>query len=545
MAYRDTTPPAATGGPWRVPLALILIALITLASFWQVLQHDFISYDDNDYVTVNMAVRQGLSVDGIKWAFSAFHAANWHPLTWLSHMLDVELFGLNPAGHHGVNLALHLVNALLLFWLLQRWTGFVGRSLFVALLFAVHPLHVESVAWVAERKDLLSTLFWLLTMWAYAGYARTPSLGRYLTVVILFALGLMAKQMLVTLPLVLLLMDYWPLSRFSTLKWRGEGGQPGLKLLLAEKIPLLALSLGAALITLKAQESGGALLKSGGHPFLVNAGNAVISYAAYIGKMFWPAELALFYPFDPARVTALKVAGAVLLLAALTLLVLARARKRPYLVFGWFWYLVTLIPVIGFVKVGGQSMADRYTYVPLIGLFLMLAWGGGEAAAKWRDNGVRGALVAGTIVVALLSLLTVRQVGYWRDSYGLYQRALAVVEENWLAHNNMGILLAQNYRQAEALYHFQESVRINPQSADGFRNLGNLYQMAGRNAEALEAFRQAVRLAPGDAEAHFRLGYGYLMSGNPQLAYQEYQQLMLLDQTRARALMDSIRLSGR
>lgn len=519
---------------WRLPLALVLIAALTVAVYWPVLHNDFISYDDTDYVTVNMMVRQGLTLKGFIWAFTAFHAANWHPLTWLSHMLDVELFGLNPLGHHAVSLLLHAANSVLLCALLHRLTGSLGRSMVVALLFAIHPLHVESVAWVAERKDVLSTLFWLLTMAAYVWYVRRPSLKRYLPVAVFFALGLMAKQMLVTLPLVLLLMDYWPLNRLSF--------RPAL--LLAEKIPLLLLSAVASLVTLRAQASGGALTQGDGYSVLLNAGNAFITYVKYIRYMFWPADLALFYPFDPSTVTLLKVAGAVSLLAVITGFVLTQGRRRPYLVFGWFWYLITLLPVIGFIKVGGQAMADRYTYIPLIGLFLMVAWGGAEVAGKWR-NGVLAAGVTGAVVVAVLSVLTVTQVRYWRNSFDLYGHALAVVEKNWLAHNNLGILLAQHYRNDEAIRHFLESVRINPNQAAGFRNLGNALQMAGKSIEAIEAFREAVRIDPNDAESHYRLGYGYLLSGNIDLAYLEYQELMRLDESRARPLLDSIRMRER
>lgn len=531
-------------GKWQLPFALVLIAVVTVAVYWPVLQNDFIDFDDDLYVTANAMVQQGVSLKGLLWAFSTFHAANWHPLTWLSHMLDVELFGLQPLGHHATNLLLHSVNALLLCVLLQRLTGFIGRSLFVALLFALHPLHVESVAWVAERKDLLSTLFLLLTILAYCRYVSKPAVARYLVVAALFALALLAKQMPVTLPLLLLLLDYWPLARC-----RPRGGEPqangaGLKTLLAEKVPLLLFAVAASLLVLRAHASAGALFRADQHAILLHSGNAFISYVKYIRAMFWPADLALFYPFEAAAVTGVKVAGAVVLLATITALAVAQRRHRPYLLCGWLWYLITLLPVIGFIRVGGQALADRYTYVPLIGLFLLIGWGGAELAGKWRHGG-KVATGAALIVVASLSAATVVQIRYWQSSYALYAHALAVVEGNWMAHNNMGILLSQHNRNAEALPHFQESVRLNPTGIEGLRNLGNSYQMAGRYVEAIDAYRQALRLYPADGEAHLRLGYAYLLTGNLDLAYQEQLQLRRLNQNQARSLLDAIQASGR
>ncbi|MDD5284671.1 MAG: tetratricopeptide repeat protein [Desulfuromonadaceae bacterium] len=529
---------------WSLPLALLLIAGLTAAVFWPVLYNDFISYDDTDYVTLNMMVRQGLTLKGLVWSFTAFHAGNWHPLTWLSHMLDVELFNLNPLGHHATSLLFHLLNSALLCALLQRLTGFLGRSMIVALLFAIHPLHVESVAWISERKDVLSTLFWLLTMWAYASYSEKPGLKRYLPVVALFALGLMAKQMLVTLPVVLLLMDYWPLKRLTPSDGGDKINLSDLKIILIEKIPLFLISAAASLVTIRAQDSAGALAHGDAESLLLCAGNAFISYLKYIGNMLWPVDLALFYPFEPSAVTPLKVAGSVLLLALISALVIAWGKKRPYLIFGWFWYLITLLPVIGFIRIGGQALADRYTYIPLTGLILMIVWGVAEEAAKWR-RGIPAVTAVAVIVIAILLPLTVTQIGYWRNSYVLYSHSLAAVERNWMAHNNIGILLAQYNRNDEALFHFQESVRLHPGGAEGFRNLGNSLQMAGKNHEAIAAFRQAVRIGPNDAENHYRLGYAYLLGGDSGSAYQEYRELLVLDESRAGSLLDSIRILGR
>jgi len=517
---------------WQLPIALFLIACVTIAVYWPVLNNGFIDYDDTDYVTANMMVRQGLTLKGFIWSFLAFHAGNWHPLTWLSHMLDSQLFNLNPMGHHADSLLLHCANAVLLCLVLQRLTGRIGRSMIVALLFALHPLHVESVAWIAERKDVLSTLFWIMTMSAYAWYVRKPSLKRYLPVVGLFALGLMAKQMLVTLPLILLLMDYWPLNRLF----------PRPAPILAEKIPFLAISAIAALVTLRAQDSAGALAHGTDQFSLMSAGNAMISYVKYIWNMCWPTDLALFYPFEPTAVTIPMVAAAALLLAGITGFVIVQRKRRPYLVFGWFWYLISLLPVIGLIRVGSQAMADRYTYIPLIGLFVIVVWGVAEVAGQWR-GGLQAAAGMAAVVLALLSLLTVGQIRYWQNSYDLYAHALSVVERNWLAHNNMAILLAQQYRFEEAISHFRESLRIFPNQAEGFMNLGNAYQSTGNNTAAIDAFVEAVRLRPNDVEGHFRLGYAYLIAGNIDLAYQEYYQLARLNESYARPLLDSIRMS--
>ena len=538
-AHPQTSPVTWSGKRWLLPIALALVAAITVVVYWPVLQNGFIDFDDDVYVTANSVVRQGLTMKGVGWSFTTFYAGNWHPLTWLSHMLDIQLFDLNPAGHHATSLLFHTANSLLVCYLLYRLTGFLGRSVLVALLFAVHPLHVESVAWVSERKDVLSTLFWLLALLAYHGYALKPSLKRYLPVALFFTLGLMAKPMLVTLPLTLLLLDFWPLQRFERQGARECFCGNGVKGRLLEKVPLLAVSAAVSLVTVRAQESAGAVAHGDGHSLLLSAGNAVICYLKYLQLMCWPTDLALFYPFEPSAVTLPKAAGAILLLAAITAVVTVQRHKRPYLVVGWLWYLVTLLPVIGFLRVGSQALADRYTYVPLIGIFVMLAWGGEELTRTWRKGKELAAAVA-VIVTVLLSMQTMTQIGYWRNSYLLFDHALTVVERNWLAHNNMGILLSQLNRNDEALQHFQESVRLNPKGVDGYRNLGNSLQMTGNNAAAIEAFRQAVRLAPSDAESHLRLGYAYLFGGDRESAYQEYRLLLPLDEANARSLLDSI-----
>ena len=545
MAYKNNRlgfVPLNIPEKWRMPLTLLLIAGLTVAVYWQVLFNEFITYDDTDYVLKNTVVRQGLSIKGFVWAFSSFHSANWHPLTWLSHMLDVELFGINPMGHHATSLLLHTVNALLLCLLLHRLTGFIGRSMFVALLFAIHPLHVESVVWVAERKDVLSTLFLFLTMEAYIRYVRSPSIYRYFIVTVLFALGLMAKQMLVTLPLILLLMDYWPMNRFDSFSKGKQLDWYSVKFSLLEKIPLFAIATVASYISICAQSSAGAILHASVGTPLLFAGNAFISYMRYILTMFWPIDLAIFYPFEATSVSILKVTVSIVLLIAMTIIVVTQRKKRPYLLFGWFWFLITLLPVIGFLKVGAQAIADRYTYIPLTGLFLIVAWGGDELASTWRKGGLALLRSGAVIATIILSILTFIQVGYWRNSFQLFTHALAAVERNWLAHNNIGIVLAQHSRSEEAIFHFRESVKINPNGVVGLKNLGNAFQAIGKHSEAIEALREAVRISPNDGEGHYRLGIAYLLHGDSGPAYKEYQLLTRLDEKYAGPLLDAIRM---
>ena len=404
---------------WALGAAL---ALLTLAAWLPVLRNGFVNLDDSYYVTANPWVRQGITRAGLAWAMTAKVASNWHPLTMLSHMLDCQLFGLDPAGHHATSLLLHLANVLLLFAVLWRMTGAAGRSATVAALFAVHPTHVESVAWVAERKDVLSALFWILAMGAWARYARAPSAGRYLLVLLLMALGLMAKPMVVTLPFALLLLDVWPLDRLR-LGWRR---------LLIEKLPLLALSAASSLITLRYQETS--LAPLGVVPWSLRATNALVSWAAYLGKLFLPRHLAVFYPI-PLAIPAWKVAGAALLLAAITALAVRWARREPWLLAGWLWFLGTLVPVIGLVQVGRQAMADRYTYIPSIGLFLAVVW---SVAGLLREHRAALATAAGIVVLAL-AVTTRMQIGYWSDSATLFRHALAVTgDDNYLAHIGLG-----------------------------------------------------------------------------------------------------------
>ncbi len=510
-----------------VSLALIAANLIVYAQVWG---HDFVNYDDPDYVTDNPIVSEGLTRHGVAWAFTTFHSSNWHPLTWLSHMLDVQLYGLNPGPHHFTNLLLHMANTLLLFWLLHAMTGALGRSAFVAGLFAVHPLHVESVAWVAERKDVLSTLLGLLTLCAYVGYVRQPRLRRYGLVLVLFALGLMAKPMLVTLPLVLLLLDFWPLRRIAfgsnppgAADPRRDWQRQAFRLIL-EKIPLLALGAASSIVTLAAQRRGGSVTDLAMLPLKFRAASALVSYAAYIGKMLWPARLAVFYPY-PRTLPAAWVVGALLGLLGISIAVMKAGLRHPYLPVGWLWYLGTLVPVIGLVQVGSQLRADRYTYVPLIGLFIIVAWGIPELVARWAPPGM--ILPAAALLAILACMLTAwRQVQYWENSSTLWDHAQNVTTGNYLALNNAGVALVKEGKMDEAILEFSEALRLEPGYADVHNNLGKALASQGKLGEAIAEYSVAVRIKPDFAEAHYNLGSALAGQGRMDDAVAQYSEAL-------------------
>jgi hypothetical protein len=470
-----------------VLLIAVLLAVMTLAAYWPVRGHDFLDYDDDLYVTANRQVRQGLTWEGVFWAFGAGHAKNWHPVTWISHMADVQLYGAHAGGHHMVNLVFHIVNALLLFYFLNRTTGFMWRSAFVAAFFALHPLHVESVAWISERKDLLCAFFWLLTLLAYAGYAGRPGSRRYGAVVLFFILALMSKPMAVTLPFALILMDYWPLKRFSFqdpdcgFSWR----------LLREKVPLMGLSAASCLITYLVQESGGAVGTLGAYPLGGRFANALISYVRYMGKIFLPTNLTVFYPYSQ-QISASQTAGAAILLNAITLLALLLIKRRPWFASGWFWYLGTLIPVIGLVQIGLQSHADRYTYIPLIGLFVVLVWAVSEFAAQ-RPFLRNLSYASGLAAVALLGFSSYCHTAHWKDTQTLFTRALAVTENNFVAHNALGVIEARKGNQAEAAGHYRQSLKAKPDYASAHNNLGLALAEQGMTEQAVFHFNEAVR----------------------------------------------------
>lgn len=505
--------------PYRPLSALILglglLALVVVA-YAGALGNGFIEdFDDHEYVSRNPYVQAGLTADAARWALTAYHSNNWHPLTWLSLQLDTTLFGTAPLGYHLTNVLLHATATLLLFAGLRRMTGATGRSAVIAALFAVHPLHVESVAWVAERKDVLSAVFWMLTLWLYARYAQAPSLGRYGLVVGAFCLGLAAKPMLVTLPFVLLLLDYWPLGRFRLAKpaeWpAGTDCKPAsVGRLVVEKAPLLALALACSAVTLAAQQR---IVQSWElFPLPARIINALMSYVIYLYQVIVPTRLAIFYPHSGVALPWWQGALAAMLLLAVTGVAMWKARRRPYLIVGWLWYLGTLVPVIGLVQVGVQAHADRYTYLPLVGIFVMIAWGLYDLAT--RRPGMRTALpwTAAAAVTACL-VLTVRQVSYWHDSMTLWRHALDVTTGNHLAHGSLGVWLVQEGKLEEARRHFRKAIELLPQSAGAYASLGLIYSRQGDLPRAVECYREALKYQPDLAEVQIALGLVLLRQG--------------------------------
>jgi len=543
----------------RTMLICVLLSVLTVAAYWPVFHNGFIRYDDPDYVTENGPVLAGLTWDSAVWAFRASHSSNWHPLTWLSHMLDVQLFGLNATGHHLTSLLLHLANTSLLFVVLRRMTGALWRSAFVAALFALHPLHVESLAWVAERKDVLSALFFMLTLWAYGRYAevRSPtshvqrrwSVVRgpwflftpqvtcfYLLSLFFFALGLLSKPMLVTLPFVLLLLDFWPLRRLSFPPLKNPA-TPIICLLL-EKLPFFVLSAISSLVTYLVQANTHAVLKA--IPLGPRLANAIASYLKYLGKTIWPVDLAVFYPHPDIRYPISnqwplwQILAAALLLAVLSGFVVCRMKQQPWLVTGWFWYLGTLVPVIGLVQAGGQAMADRYSYIPLVGVFICCVWSLAELFAGCRLG--RIALVGGgTLALAACMAFTRAQVGYWRNNLTLFEHALAVTPANSAAHFAVGWELARAGKYELALPHFRVAVETDPNYADAQRELGFALSALGKTDEAIAAYEAALRLDPVDLLARNGLGATLWLQGKPAEAQAQFREAVRLCPTNGEA----------
>jgi protein O-mannosyl-transferase len=498
--------------PGRLVSSLLLAAVVC-AVFWPVTRNDFAGYDDNEYVTHNSRVNTGLTRENFKWALTAAHSNNWHPLTWMSHQVDCAIFGLSPKGHHAVNLAFHVANTVLLFLWLSGLTGSRGRSAFVALVFGLHPLHVESVAWVAERKDVLSGFFGLLALMAYTAYARASNFWRYLAVVALFAAALMSKPMLATLPVLLVLLDWWPLKR-------------GLRIV--DKLPLFGLSALSAAVTFWAQRQGGAVAGIEQLPLPMRLANAAVAYVRYLSKTVWPVDLAVFYPMRawPAATVAACVAGLVLV----TVAVVALRKRHPWLAVGWCWYLVTLLPVIGIVQVGMQSMADRYMYVPMIGLLIAVAW----ELARWR--------MAAPVVVAACAVLSWRQIPVWKDGLTLFTHALAVTQANFVAHDNLGVELDLRGRPDEAIEHYRETLRIKPGDRIGTNNLaqatfekGERLFRSGKADEAVAGFQESLQLRPRNAMARTYLGLVFLQRQQVSNAMAQFRTALEIDPTLARA----------
>jgi tetratricopeptide (TPR) repeat protein len=512
------------------------LVLATFAVYAGVGGHSYVNLDDDVYVLNNPWVREGISWAAVRWAFTTVYEAYWIPLTWLSLALDCRVFGLDAGAHLVENVVLHATDSVLLYALLVAMTGAVGRSAWVAALFALHPLHVESVAWVSQRKDVLSTLFWMLTTLAHVCYARRPNLRRYGTVVLPFALGLLAKPMLVTLPVTLLLLDWWPLAR------RGRG----VAALVAEKLPLFALSLVASAVTIWTQQGAGAVPALASIPLGDRVATALTNYALYLGKLVWPTDLAVFYPLRPGD--GALAAAAALLLALISVQAVLLARRAPYVLVGWLWYLVTLLPVIGFLQVGGQQIADRYTYLPSIGIFVIAAWGAVDLVER-RGQPLRYALAAvAALLVVVAAVLTHRQVPYWQDSITLFARATAVTTRNFLAENNLGEALAAAGRREEAAAHYAEAVRIHPGYAPARNNHGISLAEQGRYAEAEQEFRAALAQNPRLSMAASNLGTTRARLGDYDDALVHYRHAIELEPTNGVAyegMADSLVLLGR
>ncbi len=488
---------------WLIVLGLCTLAFIPYA---RVLSNGFIPFfDDGSYVVNNANIQHGFTAEAIRWAFNVGYCGNWHPLTWLSHMADVQMFQMNPAGHHASNLALHVLNTVLLFFFLSKITKSEWKSAVVAALFAVHPLHVESVAWVAERKDVLSTFFLMLTLLAYARYTELPNIKRLSLVYVLFALGLMAKPMLVTLPLMLLLLDFWPLNRILT----ADKKQPRFNShILIEKLPMFVMSAASCVVTYIAQQRGGALDAARTVSFGTRAANAVTGYSAYLLKTVWPTKLAILYPHPAATLPVWETVGSALLIAVITYGCVRSARTRPYLAFGWFWYLITLLPVIGFVQVGTQAMADRYTYIPLIGIFVLAVWGGSESVggaygsagdkSSRRPAGshVNATTIIVGVVLVTLAALTWVQTGYWKNDITLFEHTLAVTENNYTMEGNLGAVYAAKDDYNNAIIHLANAVHIRPDLADLRGSYGSALYAVGQIDEAVPQLTESLRIDP-------------------------------------------------
>ncbi|PKN88595.1 MAG: hypothetical protein CVU51_03840 [Deltaproteobacteria bacterium HGW-Deltaproteobacteria-1] len=561
-------------------LICLALAILTITAFWQIKDCGFIVYDDEQYVTKNVYVQSGLNASSIGQAFSsdlAKYSGHWHPLTWLSLMLDHTLFGLNPLGYHLVNLLLHILNTVLLFLILWRMTRTLWPSAFVAALFAIHPLHVESVAWIVERKDVLSTFFWMLTLGAYSYYVEQQTFRRYVFVLLFFILGLMSKPMLVTLPFVLLLLDYWPLGRFSEVKAdrkmqaevlkpaslskskkksrKKESEKIALKQplvtrklvnpefrwsliypLLLEKVPLFVLAILSSVVTYLAAHSSGTVPSIEALTPAVRIGNAIVSYVIYIGKMILPVNLAVFYP-HPGNVVLWQVLGSAVMLMAITFVVIWRVKKSPYLATGWLWYVGTLVPVIGIVQAGTQAMADRYTYISLIGLFIMAAWGIPDLLKKWPYR--KEILVVSSVMCILcLSVLTWKQVGYWQNSITLFDHTLKVTRHNWLISNNRGIANNNLGDYSQAIKDFDAAIGIKPDYAEAYYNRGLAYKALGNVRNAIDDYSQAIKIKPNMAEAYNNRGNAYGASGDCSLAVGDFNTAIEIKPSYAEAYMN-------
>jgi protein O-mannosyl-transferase len=527
----------------RFPVWLMvgLLALVTMALYWQTTRCDFVNYDDPDYVTANPHVQGGLTWAKVKWAFgNTEQAAYWAPFMWLSHMLACQLFGLNPWGHHLINVLLHAANTVLVFLLFRRMTGTIWHSFFVAALFGWHPLRVESVAWITERKDVLSTCFGLLALWAYVQYVEKSNVQSprskvfYGLGLLFFVLGLMSKAILVTWPFVMLLLDYWPLQRVSSFKF--SVSSPGtaspatchlqLSTLVFEKLPFFGLAAVMSVVTFLTQKHSGFVLPVEYLPLGARSGNALISYCRYLGKLFWPVNLAVFYP-HPGYWPMAQVLLAGALILGITVLFIVKRGRYPYLLMGWLWYCGTLVPVIGLVQAGEVAMADRFTYIPSLGVLVIVIWGAYELTRRWRYQ-VMALSVAGCAVIVLCCGLTRQQLGYWQDSEVLFRHALAVTANNYLAYHNLGLTLEEKGQTDEAINQYQKAIRLKPDFAKAHNNLGTALGTKGQTDEAISQFQEAIRVKPDFAGFHYNLGTALDRKGQTDEAIRQFQEAIRL-----------------
>lgn len=532
--------PVVTSSRYERCLLLSLIAL-TFLVYLRVVWHDFINFDDDVFVYENPMVAAGLTAEGIRWAFTTAHEVNWIPLSWLSHMLDVQLFGMNPGPHHLVNLLLHLGSTSLLYLFLSRTTGFPLRSGAVALLFALHPLHVESVAWVAERKDVLSAFFGMLTLFLYARYTEKPCISRYIPTFVSLLLGLLSKPMLVSWPLVLLLLDWWPLQRFLPCRVGLADSRKKFLRLILEKVPFAALSATAGVITYLAQQGQGEL--SQGYTIMSRAGKAAIAYLTYLKMMVWPVDLAIIYPFSKYPPTVLAMAGSALVLLILTAASLWYGRRYPVLATGWGWYLVTLLPVSGLIQIGQHSVADRYSYIPLTGIFIVVVWCASEIAGRF-DKGLT--ILAGGVIPLLVGMIVVTslQLQHWKNGLTLFTHTVSVTTGNWVALNNLGLLYLKDGKVDEAIRLFRASITAKPTYSLAYLNLGAAYLATERYQQALEPLQWALRFDPYNPKVRYALGTVYHHLGEREKAMAEHQALRDLGAHEADLLMQVLQ-SGR
>jgi protein O-mannosyl-transferase len=507
---------------WVTAWICVGLFILTWAVFIQTLRYDFVNYDDPHYVYQNTRIISGINVANVAWAFTHVHSENWHPLTTITHMLDCQLHGLNAGWHHFTNVFLHCLAVVLLFVALERMTGALWRSAFVSAVFAVHPLHVESVAWISERKDVLSALFFMLTLLAYLHYTRAPSIGRYVTVGLVFAFGLMAKPMLVTLPFVLLLLDYWPLGRFEA---RRSNTVRQLKRLVLEKVPLITLSAVSSIVTFLAQR--GAIGWTEQLPMSERISNAFVAYVVYVRQMFWPARLAVFYPHPENRLPGWEVSLALIVLVGITAAAFVFRKKAPYFVIGWLWYLGMLVPVIGLLQVGWQGHADRYTYLPQIGLYIAVTWAVTDLTRSWRVQRIALAAAA-VLIVGALSCRAWLQTSYWRDSETLFTHALAVTTNNDVALNNLGIIFLDKGQLDDAISKLEAAIDLRPENAPAHDNLAKALLKKGQVTEAMVHYRKFLELEPANVEARNTLGTALIQQGHVRDAIDQWQEVLAI-----------------